>query len=247
MLEEISAHCRVCGILRAYRVKDILAAFQKDGDVRAYCENCYSSQDLGGDAVPYKPDEPEEPKENKKMPLSDHQKIDIAKARLASLIPPAPRQRSGHQQSVDLFMQLAEQEVPNAPKIPDEKTRILRAKLILEEALETIRLGLGVEVVACGNNDMIVQVTEDNLRFCPSPEHMPNLEQIADGCADIKVVTTGTLSACGIADLLVQHAVDCNNLKKFSPGGKKREDGKWQKPPDHKPPDIQAVLDQQKA
>jgi predicted HAD superfamily Cof-like phosphohydrolase len=66
--------------------------------------------------------------------------------------------------------------------------------------------------------------------------------EIVDGCADVIVVTTGTLSACGVADSAVQNEVDQANLRKFGPGSYKREDGKWMKPPDFRPPDIEAVL-----
>ncbi|RME74113.1 MAG: hypothetical protein D6785_16225, partial [Planctomycetota bacterium] len=73
----------------------------------------------------------------------------------------------------------------------------------------------------------------------------PSLVEIADGCADIMVVTTGTLSACGISDIPLQEEVDQNNLSKFGPGGYEREDGKWVKPPDHKPPKILKILEDQ--
>lgn len=55
--------------------------------------------------------------------------------------------RSEHQQRIDEFMVKAGQMVPFARTQPDEATRILRAKLILEEAFETIIKGLGVAMV----------------------------------------------------------------------------------------------------
>ena len=63
-----------------------------------------------------------------------------------------------------------------------------------------------------------------------------------DGCCDLAVVTTGTLSACGVPDLPFQQAVDQNNLEKFGPGNTIRDDGKLIKPPGHKPPDIAGIL-----
>ncbi|RME85522.1 MAG: hypothetical protein D6785_04320, partial [Planctomycetota bacterium] len=54
--------------------------------------------------------------------------------------------KSPHQKRVEEFMRLAGQEIPEVPTLPDEKTRLLRSKLILEEALETIHaLGFAVE------------------------------------------------------------------------------------------------------
>lgn len=156
---------------------------------------------------------------------------------------PHPRERSRHQKRVEEFMTLAEQEIPLAPTIPDAKTRILRAKLIFEEALETA-VALGVLVCVDDDEDSCfdeIIISSELLKFSIGGS-TPDLEQIADGCADLKVVTTGTLSACGIADEALQHAVDCSNLEKFGPGGHKREDGKWVKGPEWKAPDILGIL-----
>lgn len=144
-------------------------------------------------------------------------------------------EKSAHQQRVEKFMTFAKQEVPSKPTMPDEKIRRLRAKIILEEALETID-GLGFCVV-------INPKTEDP-EIGPG-SHEPDMVKIVDGCADVIVVTTGTLSACGVADMEVQSEVDQANLRKFGPGSYKREDGKWMKPPDFRPPDIEAVLSAQ--
>jgi predicted HAD superfamily Cof-like phosphohydrolase len=77
------------------------------------------------------------------------------------------------------------------------------------------------------------------LRDCMTPD----LLQVIDGCCDIKVVTTGTLSAFGVHDSPFQQEVDRTNLAKFGPGGHRRDDGKWIKPPDWQPPRIQQILD----
>src|SRR5690606_33615746 len=71
-----------------------------------------------------------------------------------------------------------------------------------------------------------------------------DLEKTVDGCCDLKVVTTGTLSSCGIPDELFQKEVDENNLKKFGPGHSYREDGKLIKPPGHQPPNIKGLLEE---
>ena len=86
-----------------------------------------------------------------------------------------------------------------------------------------------------------MQLDLDDIRFTDGDA--PCLEGIADGCADIKVVTTGTLSAFGIPDMMIQEEVDAANLRKFSEGGYRREDGKWMKPPDWTPPDIDGILE----
>ncbi len=156
--------------------------------------------------------------------------------------------KSVHQERVEEFMEKAGQEIPQTPTIPDEKTRILRAKLIMEEALETIK-GLGVAICV----DDRVPYEKEEVFECPlrfewliftteMTSCRPNLIEIADGCADISVVTIGTLSACGISDISLLEEVDESNLRKFGSGGHLREDGKYIKPDDWQPPNIQGVL-----
>lgn len=89
------------------------------------------------------------------------------------------------QRSVRDWMVAFGQETPNKPCIPSLEVRKLRAKLILEEALETI-LALGFEI------DFNYKCDEE------WDEVAPNLKEIADGCEDLKVVTEGTLVACGL-------------------------------------------------
>lgn len=142
--------------------------------------------------------------------------------------------KSEHQKRVEEFMRLAGQEVPSGPIIPSLEIRKFRADMILEEALETIE-GLGFEVN---------QVGPDGELELKEMFH-PDLPLIVDGCADIKVVTTGTLSACGVQDEPIQLEVDRNNLLKFGSGAYRRSDGKWMKPPDHRPPEILKLLKDQ--
>lgn len=139
--------------------------------------------------------------------------------------------KSDHQKSVEEFMVKARNVLPDKPTMPDEKTRLLRAKLILEECLETIEaLGFEVAKEAYGKTEFIYAYT-------------PDLVEIADGVCDINVVACGTLSACGLPDLPFQNAVNENNLAKFKEGFSWREDGKLIKPSNHQPPDIKGILD----
>lgn len=139
--------------------------------------------------------------------------------------------KSDHQLRVERFMMLAGQSIAAVPSLRSAEIRRFRAAMILEEALETIG-GLGFRVIKPEG--------EDDFRL--SEIFAPDLIAIADGCADIKVVTTGTLSALGISDEPLQEEVDTNNLLKFSPGAYQRQDGKWMKPPGHRPPDIEKIL-----
>lgn len=144
-----------------------------------------------------------------------------------------------HQQNVAEFMRLASQQLPEFPVLPTPGVRLLRARLIFEEAMETIE-ALGVDVYLSNANDGNYQVCKDNVYI--EIGGAADLVKIVDGCADISVVNTGALLACGVADLPVLDAVDYNNLAKFGPGHTKREDGKLIKPPGHKPPDFERIL-----
>ena len=149
-----------------------------------------------------------------------------------------------HYERVRQFMQKVGQETPSVPVIPDEKTRLLRAKLILEEAIETIN-ALGVEVRLRSEEGQagVVTVEPHELAFAITGE--VDLGGVVDGCADISVVTIGTLIAFGVDDEPVLEEVDEANLRKFGPGSYAREDGKWIKPPGWTPPDIEGVLERQ--
>lgn len=117
------------------------------------------------------------------------------------------------------LMARAGQDIPDKPVVPDGKTRVLRAKLILEEALETVKaLGVKVEFRPDEGGSMwsgSSHVIEDLSRMRFSSPGEGDLEGICDGCADVIVVTTGTLIACGVKDEALQEEVDENNLKKF--------------------------------
>lgn len=145
--------------------------------------------------------------------------------------------KSKHQQQVEEFMRVGEQEVPEVPTKPDFETRKLRAQLIMEEAIETID-ALGI--IAFPKSSMNCLEFND-LEFVDlRRDDEIDLIKIIDGCCDIAVVTTGTLSACGIPDKPFQDIVNRANLAKF-PNGEviKNEDGKIQKPVGWQPPEPQ--------
>ncbi len=78
---------------------------------------------------------------NSTNPLFQHQKW-LSFIQLISNYMKLPfelEEQSSHQQRVEHFMRQARQPLPEEPSIPSEEIRRLRAKLILEEALETIK------------------------------------------------------------------------------------------------------------
>ncbi len=142
--------------------------------------------------------------------------------------------KSQNQQLVENFMlrmRSDKQAIPVRPTMPSLEIRMLRASLMLEETLETIRKGLGLEV--CINSGMVSLELEDDTEITFKEDKEPSLIEIADGCADVEVVTLGTASACGIAHQPIFNAVMGNNLYKFAPGHSFRADGKMIKPADH--------------
>lgn len=148
---------------------------------------------------------------------------------------------SSHYEQVREFHEKAGCTINETPTLPSGEDRLLRAKLILEECLETVEaLGFAPRMQVA---DSIVTLDIDDIMWSElGDDSPPDLVGIADGCADISVVTAGTLISCGIQDLPLLAEVDKNNLAKFGPGGRRREDGKWLKPPDHKPPEIERIL-----
>ena len=142
-----------------------------------------------------------------------------------------------HYQRVKNFMQKVGQDTPDQLTTPGEKIRILRAKLILEEALETVH-AMGIVVAAGGEGGTVLQ--EETLHYSADGE--VDVVEVVDGCADISVVTIGTLIAFGVDDEPVLEEVDASNLRKFEPGSYRREDGKWIKPPGWAPPDIAGAI-----
>lgn len=148
-----------------------------------------------------------------------------------------------HYERVKAMMQrIPGQETPDEITIPDENTRVLRAKLILEEALETID-ALRVNVFLKTGTSAFAINTNSDLAFYGTlgGEAEVDVVEVCDGCADLSVVTTGTLIAFGVPDKALLEEVDRSNLSKFE-DGYLREDGKWCKGPNWTPPNIAKAI-----
>lgn len=153
------------------------------------------------------------------------------------------KDKTEHYERVENFHRLAGQPRPVHIIIPEEERRILRAKLILEEAIETIE-ALGIDIWIEPYYDEPMDVEMKNIVFEPSTTRKPDIEEIIDGCCDIIYVTTGTLIEMGVPDKPFQEEIDENNLSKFDDGWYKREDGKIMKSPNWKPPKIKELLEE---
>lgn len=138
------------------------------------------------------------------------------------------------------------QAIPSEPKIPDENVLGLRAKLIFEEAMETIR-GLGTRVFVPAPDGSEVEIIPSS-DFCFVTDRnsvTTDLEEIIDGCCDTIYVAVGTMLACGVdPDMHLDHVCDCNDAK--FPEGKaiiRQSDGKFQKPEGWKAPDHARLME----
>lgn len=152
------------------------------------------------------------------------------------------RQKSELQRGVERFMDAAGQRVGDSPSMLSEEERLLRAKLLLEETLETIH-ALGVDLFI-GVRGIQAPVTMKELTF--EALRAMNPEEVVDGFADVIFVATGGLSAMGVADASIHREVLRANMDKFGAGGYRNEYGKWCKPPNHRPPDIAGVVAKQR-
>lgn len=123
------------------------------------------------------------------------------------------------QAKVEEFMKACGQEVKTRPELVDEKTRVLRKDLMVEE-LEGV----------------------DELLWSM---HKGDIVGIADGLADLLYVVLGTAAAYGIDAEAVFNEVHRSNMTKVGPDGTviRREDGKILKPDTFSPADVATVVD----
>jgi len=150
------------------------------------------------------------------------------------------------------FMETGEHPVRDVPTadIPDWE-RVLRAKLVLSEALEF------VEAMGCGL--AFKDATADRSAVCRAALSFGiepvsvlggkvDLVEAADACADLRYVVIGSEITLGIPGDAVFDEVHRSNMTKFLPDGNGGfvaqfdADRKVVKPPTWEPPDIASVL-----
>lgn len=122
-----------------------------------------------------------------------------------------------------------------------EAERRLRAKLILEEAFEFANACGFVVMVRASGAEHATEI--DDVVLEPSGL-TPNLTEMADGLADLLVVTHGANLVFGVPERAVFNEVHASNMSKLGGDGKPiyREDGKILKGPGYFKPDIASIL-----
>lgn len=131
------------------------------------------------------------------------------------------------------------QSIGDKPKVPDDATVKLRAKLVLEEAFEFL------EALAGGPyHDVIADMKGKAMNVVAAMDVDVDLVAAADALADLDYVAEGSRLAFGIDGAPIAAEVHRSNMGKLGPDGKPiiREDGKRLKPPGWTPPDISACL-----
>lgn len=139
--------------------------------------------------------------------------------------------------------------VGETPEIRDHE---LRAKLILEEAVETVgAMGFAVEarLYPRYEDDPAKRAEHgdpldtQNLPYIWAHEQeTPDEVEVIDGLCDLLYVTFGTAVAAGIDLDAFFHEVHATNMAKLA--GEKRADGKQLKPEGWRPPQIAVLLQQ---
>ncbi|MGD0096226.1 MAG: hypothetical protein ABSB60_07000 [Terracidiphilus sp.] len=121
------------------------------------------------------------------------------------------------QDDIVALMKQFDQEVKASPELPDEKTRLLRARLVLEEALEFVK-GCGCTVtMAAAGSDGVKPAMIDEISVVVDPNGKPDFVEYVDGCIDQLVVTYGALNAAGVRAEPAWDEVQRSNMSKAWP------------------------------
>lgn len=130
-------------------------------------------------------------------------------------------------------------------EMPAIRDAELRAKLIMEEAVETVA-ALGYTVVAdVYRVEPDADGTLPKMMTFEKSYDEPNLEEAIDGICDLIYVAMGTGVAMGID--VEEHYDEVHRANMAKLGGPKRADGKQLKPKDWTPPDHQKIMRRQEA
>jgi predicted HAD superfamily Cof-like phosphohydrolase len=122
------------------------------------------------------------------------------------------------QEDIVALMKQYNQEVKNAPELPDAETRLLRARLVFEEALEFVKgCGCTVTRTIAGENGSEQSAVIDEIAVTSDPKGEPNFIEYVDGCIDQLVVTYGALNAAGVNAQPAWDEVQRSNMSKAWP------------------------------
>jgi predicted HAD superfamily Cof-like phosphohydrolase len=122
------------------------------------------------------------------------------------------------QDDIVTLMKQFNQPVKESPELPDAETRLLRARLVFEEAIEFVKgCGCTVTRTAPGLNGEEEAAVIDEIGVVPDPAGKPDLVEYVDGCIDQLVVTYGALNAAGVKAQPAWDEVQRSNMSKSWP------------------------------
>lgn len=119
------------------------------------------------------------------------------------------------QEDIANLMSQFKQEVKLKPELPDAATRLLRARLVLEEALEFVKgCGCTLELTMSA---MAGSGVMDEVVVVPDAKQEPDFVEYVDACIDQLVVTYGALNAAGVKVQPAWDEVQRSNMSKAWP------------------------------
>jgi predicted HAD superfamily Cof-like phosphohydrolase len=122
------------------------------------------------------------------------------------------------QDDIVTLMKQYDQQVKESPELPDPETRLLRARLVFEEALEFVKgCGCTVTMRLAGLNGKEEAAVIDDIGVVLDPNGTPDFVEYVDGCIDQLVVTYGALNAAGVKAQPAWDEVQRSNMSKAWP------------------------------
>jgi predicted HAD superfamily Cof-like phosphohydrolase len=122
------------------------------------------------------------------------------------------------QQDIVTLMKQYNQQVKESPQLPGAETRLLRARLVFEEALEFVK-GCGCTVTRsiAGSHGEDQAAVIDEIGVVLDPSGTPDFVEYVDACIDQLVVTYGALNAAGVKVQPAWDEVQRSNMSKAWP------------------------------
>jgi predicted HAD superfamily Cof-like phosphohydrolase len=122
------------------------------------------------------------------------------------------------QEDIVALMKQYSQQVKETPELPDPQTRLLRARLVFEEALEFVKgCGCTVTMPTAGLHGEEETAVIDQIGVVLDPNRAPDFVEYVDGCIDQLVVTYGALNAAGVKAQPAWDEVQRSNMSKAWP------------------------------
>jgi predicted HAD superfamily Cof-like phosphohydrolase len=122
------------------------------------------------------------------------------------------------QEDIVTLMKQYDQQVKESPELPGAETRLLRARLVFEEALEFVKgCGCTVTMGNAGVNGKEEAAVIDEIEVVLDPKGTPDFVEYVDGCIDQLVVTYGALNAAGVKAQPAWDEVQRSNMSKAWP------------------------------